>query len=254
MRNYWWVLFCLSLWMSCKKQQEKTVAFSAQQIVDKAIEKSGGNFIDGKEICFDFRGNEYISARKDWNYSLQRVVVDSFGATVHDILSNRGFTRYENDEAVILPDSLVSKYANSVNSVHYFAYLPYGLNDKAVQKELLNQTDINGTQYFVVKVTFSEVDGGDDFEDVFLYWIHSREFTVDYLAYEFHTNGGGLRFREAYNPRMVNGVRFVDYRNYKPLNKKATLYDLESLFKANKLDMVSNIELENIYVQSCPDC
>lgn len=89
------------------------------------------------------------------------------------------------------------KYYNSVNSVHYFAYLPQGLNDKAVQKELLGEVVLKGEPYYKVRVTFAQEGGGNDYEDVFIYWFHKQKFTMDYLAYEFHVDGGGMRFREA---------------------------------------------------------
>lgn len=252
--NFFWVF--VAIWVvSCntnKKQTEQNIT-DAQVIVDKAMDVSGVENLDGKEVCFDFRGREYIAVRKDWRYRLERIAIDSMN-TVQDILSNDGFSRYINENTVELPDSLASRYGNSVNSVHYFAYLPYGLNDKAVNKEFLDETTIKNNPYYVLKVTFSEEDGGDDFDDIFLYWIHKKTFTVDYLAYEFHVNGGGLRFREAYNQRTIDGIRFVDYKNYKPQNSSATLYDLETAYKKGALQLLSEIELENIYVQPCTQC
>ena len=106
----------------------------------------------------------------------------------------------------------------------------------------------------MVKVTFNEQNGGDDFEDVFLYWVHKEKYTIDFLAYEFHTNGGGLRFREAYNERNVNGIRFADYKNYKPLDPKTGLYELEEAYKKGTLKLLSQIDLENIYVKQCNNC
>ncbi len=56
------------------------------------------------------------------------------------------------------------------------------------------------------KLTFNEDSGGDDFEDVFIYWFNTETYRMDYLAYEYHTDEGGMRFREAFNPREINGV------------------------------------------------
>ncbi len=241
--------------VSCqtKKKDVEIPINDPQIIVDKAMDAAGSAKLDGKEICFDFRGKEYISMRNNWRFQLERIMVDSV-KTIHDILSNDGFNRFIDDKQIALPDSLVSTYGNSVNSVHYFASLPYGLNDKAVNKEFYDETVIKNEPYYIIKVTFNEASGGDDFEDIFLYWIHKKTFTVDYLAYEFHTNGGGLRFREAINEKTIDGIRFVDYKNYKPKSPDISLYDLEEAYKKGELKLLSKIELENIYVQPCNQC
>ena len=72
--------------------------------------------------------------------------------------------------------------SNSVNSVHYFSVLPFGLNDKAVSKKLLSDITIKGVDYYTIQVTFSEDGGGDDFDDVFLYWVQKESFKLNYLA------------------------------------------------------------------------
>src|SRR5690606_31656644 len=153
---------------------------------------------------------------------------------------------------VELPDTTATKYANSVNSVHYFVRLPQGLNDKAVNKELLEPESIGGKQYHKIKVTFDQEGGGDDFQDTYLYWIDVETFEVDYLAYDFHVNGGGQRFRKAYNPRMLEGIRFVDYENYLPPQKGTSLMDIGQLFDRGKLKLLSKIELTDITVEPEP--
>ena len=41
--------------------------------------------------------------------------------------------------------------------------------------------------------------------------------TTQFGTYSYiESDGIGLRFREAFNERYINGIRFVDYNNYKP--------------------------------------
>ena len=134
-----------------------------------------------------------------------------------------------------------------VNSVVYFALLPYGLNDQAVNKIYVGQSTIKDEVYHKIKVTFNQEGGGEDFQDVFIYWVGEDDHKVDYLAYSYETDGGGIRFREAYNERVINGVRFVDYVNYKPKD----IQDLEVLdqeFEKGNLEELSKIELTDIKV------
>ncbi|MFT5436447.1 MAG: hypothetical protein ACI840_001095, partial [Ulvibacter sp.] len=65
----------------------------------------------------------------------------------------------------------------------------------------------------------------------------------------YEVDGGGIRFREAYNPRVVNGIRFADYNNYKPENLNVSLSNLDVLFEQGALKLLSKIETESVSVQ-----
>ncbi|MBT8315182.1 MAG: deoxyribose-phosphate aldolase [Maribacter sp.] len=238
------ILFLVGL-ISCK--QNKTAGLSSQQIVDRSIEVCGGEYYKTSDISFDFRNRKYSLERINGKKVLKRIQKND-SLDLVDVKSNGNFERYADGKLVQLPDSLINSYGNSVNSVHYFAYLPYGLNDPAVQKEYLGDVVIKDEAYHKVKVTFSEEDGGDDFDDVYIYWFNSKSFKPDYLAYEFHVNGGGLRFREAYNERIVEGIRFVDYKNFKPKKGNKSIFQIDKLYLKGELELLSKIELENITV------
>ncbi|HLW32225.1 MAG TPA: DUF6503 family protein [Aequorivita sp.] len=231
--------------ISCK---EETKNLSAQQIIDKTIENAGGSKYENAVIQFSFREIDYSSHRKNGLFELTRSFIDSLGE-VKDVLTNSGFNRFRNSEKVNLADSTASKYSNSVNSVHYFVQLPFGLNDAAVQKELVGETEIKGEKYYNIEVTFKQEGGGTDHDDVYMYWINMEDFTLDYFAYKFYTEEGGIRFREAYNPRTIGGLRFVDYKNYKiePW-ESVDLKNLGELFDDGKLELLSDIKTENILV------
>ncbi|CAM3499742.1 DUF6503 family protein [Aequorivita lipolytica] len=233
--------------LSSCKQEEKQL--TAQQIIDKTIENAGGEKYDAATIKFTFRDTKYGSYRKKGNFELTRTITDSLGET-NDVLTNFGFERFANGTKLILPDSTASKYANSLNSVHYFVHLPYGLNEAAVNKELLGEAEIDGKKYYEIEVTFAQDGGGTDHEDVYMYWIAQEDFTVDYFAYKFYTGKGGIRFRKAYNPTMVNGLRFVDYENYKVQPwETVDLQTVDELYTAGKLELLSDIKTENVSVE-----
>lgn len=236
------LLILLPMLASCIKGEAED---SAQTIVDKAIAVAGGDLYERAEIQFRFRENVYSSKREEGLYELTRTISDSLGIA-RDVLTNEGLERFREGEQVQLQDSMKTKYANSVNSVHYFVQLPYGLNAPAVQKELIGKDSIKGAPYYEIKVTFAEEGGGADHEDEYMYWIHQEDYTVDYLAYRFYVDGGGIRFREAYNPRQIEGLRFVDYYNYKlEANwEDQDLGGLDDLFEKDSLEFLSNIQTE----------
>lgn len=241
------ILMFLSF-VSCKEDKKKNHGkLSVQQIVDSSIAVCGGDLYKTSEIAFAFRDKTYILEGKQGERIQKRLTIND-SAIVTDIVENQNFKRYVNDSLVNVVDSMATKYSNSINSVHYFAYLPYGLNDPAVNKELLGEVRIKEKEYYKVKVTFEQENGGVDYEDVYLYWFNKQSFKPDYLAYEFLTDGGGMRFREAYNERLVNGIRFVDYKNYKTVDRSVPIIKIDSLFVAERLELLSKIELKNIEI------
>lgn len=232
--------------ISCK-EEKKATQLSAQELVDKSIVASGGELYNTSSFSFEFRNRTYVLDRSTGSKVLKRIQKNDT-LDIIDIKTSNSFERYIDGEQVKVADSLAIAYGNSVNSVHYFAYLPYGLNDPAVKKENLGEIVIKGTKYHKVKVTFCQENGGDDFDDVYIYWFNESTNKPDYLAYEFHVNDGGLRFREAYNERIIKGVRFVDYYNYKPKSENHSIYRIDNLFLKNELELLSKIELRNITV------
>ncbi len=245
MKKYLVLLFVLSL-ASCNEQAPQS---KADKIIAKAVEKAGGEKYEKANIEFRFRKNIYTSTRNNGKFELTRRITDSTNTTYDDILNNEGFRRFHGEEQLSLSDSLSEAYAESVNAVHYFVQLPFRLNDDAVIKELVGQDTINGKVYHEIKVTFEQQGGGVDHEDIYMYWIEKDDFTIDYLAYRFFVNDGGIRFRKAVNPRMVNGIRFVDYENYKTNKLSTPLEELDDMFEKGELIRVSKIENEILKVE-----
>ena len=238
--------FVLIIFTGCNAGEK---SFTGQEVIDQAITTAGGELFQKATIDFDFRGRHYRSIRDYGKFQYERIFEDSTGR-VRDVLNNEGFERYINDTvSTLTPDSMKTKYANSVNSVLYFALLPYGLNDPAVIKEYVGTGVIDNQTYHKVRVTFEQEGGGKDYQDVFMYWVNSTDFKVDYFGYTYVTDGGGARFRKAYNARVVNGIRFVDYINYKPTLAKMELSEFDEAFNRGELKELSRIELENINVE-----
>lgn len=224
---------------------------TAQEIIDESLKKSGIEQLKSAELSFEFRGNQFKAIRKNGAFNLQRTSQNS-GNTILDRLSNEGFVRTVNDSLVTLTEKKSNSLANAVNSVHYFSVLPLGLNDAAVHKKLLGEEEIKGTSYYKVAVSFSEEGGGDDFDDQFLYWFDTESYQLKYLAYAYHTNGGGMRFRAVKSVTDTEGIQLANYDNYKPMNKEQRFDMLAEAFEAGTLEKVSEIILERIEIRRLP--
>ncbi len=238
-------LLLVLLALACKHNE----LTNANAMVNKSIEVSGGARFKQAIIDFDFRDRHYKAIRNKGYYELMRTTIQEQDTIVDTLNSHGEFSRFINQEEVVLHDTIAAKYISSVNAVHYFSVLPYGLNDAAVNKFYLGKAKVKNSEYYKIKVTFDEEGGGEDYDDVFVYWINTETYKADYLAYSYaESDGTGYRFREAYNERYVEGIRFVDYNNYKPRTNTVKVENLDRLFKQGELKLLSKIELKGISV------
>ena len=233
--------------ISCDSRSE------AEKIVDATIAAYGGNLYEKTAITFDFRGTHYAIFKSATAFEYSREFTDSTGQVV-DVLNNAGFTRKVDGVGIdTLTEERIGAFSRSINSVAYFAFLPYGLNDVAAIKTYLGRSKIKGKEYHQVKVTFQAEGGGEHFEDEFLYWFGVEDSLMDYMAYSYHTDGGGVRMREVREAREVGGIRFQDYINLKAVNKATPLDSMQYLYEKGALEKLSEINLENIRTSSLPE-
>ncbi|ADR22800.1 hypothetical protein MATR_33540 [Marivirga tractuosa] len=216
---------------------------SPEQHIQNAVEQHGGDAYATVDVDFQFRDKFYSLNRLGEQFKYERIFEDSLGNRINDILDNDGFKRLIGGEKVELSPKDSAAYANSVNSVHYFALLPYNLQDEAVIAHNKEDVLIQGQPYKTIEVKFKQEGGGTDYEDVFMFWFNAETYDMDYFAYSYQTEGGGVRFRESINKEQVDGVIFQDYNNFKA--KKGTeLANLPVMFENGELELLSKIILE----------
>jgi len=222
-----------------------------QAIIDAAIKTHGGGKFEALTVEFDFRKKHFTVARENGTTIYTREFPHDSLGSIKDVLTNRtDFERYANDTLLDISQEWQGRYGRSVNSVLYFFQLPYGLNDPAVYKKYLGKKILNGKMYDKIKITFAQEGGGDDFEDVFIYWISEVDKTLDYLAYSYTTDGGGTRFRQAVNRRKIEGMVFQDYINFKAAAKDLPIEKHDDYFVEGLLIELSIIANENIRISS----
>ena len=249
------VLFLLS---ACQPANDTAPAPpSAAAIVDSAVAAHGGPVLDRAVVRFNFRGDQYRLRQDGGRFHYRRTYTDSLGRTVQDGLTNDGAYRVVAGDTVSLSAEERSALHTTVNSVSYFALLPAPLKDAAVQPEYSGRDTLDGVPYHRIRVTFQQQSGGDDWQDVFMYWFRTDTYAMDYLAYAFGLAPGdtdtGTRFREAYNVRRINGVRVADYLNYTSdtlATDRMHLYP--NLWRQDALEQVSRVEIDSVQVQPLP--
>ncbi len=223
---------------------------SAQWIVDRAIEAQGFDQIANKQIAFDFRDKHYTAIyAEDGSYVFTRSFQKG-DSLILDSLTNLEFKRYINENEQEISDEWRARYAASVNSVLYFALLPYRLNDEAVIKTYAGKQKLEEKTYDLVRLSFKQEGGGEDFDDEYLYWFNDKTGKIDYLAYNYaEEDGRGVRFRKAFEAHEVDDFIFNQYLNYGTDNGDVELSSLGDSLEMGRLELLSQIVNENIVVQ-----
>ncbi|WP_159018339.1 DUF6503 family protein [Algibacter sp. L3A6] len=256
--NYLLALVCSITFFACndkKKEvrkpspQEETtpqikLASKAEVILNQAIEAHGGNLYNSANYSFVFRDNTYHFKNDNQNYEFTKISKKYNNITI-DVLKNGKLYRTVNGDTVNLNEKQIKGATGGINSVIYFATLPHKLNDASVNKTYIGDITIKEKNYAVLGITFNQEGGGEDFDDQYRYWINTETKKIDYLAYNYSVNNGGVRFRAAYNKRVVDGITFQDYTNYEA-EVGTPLDQLPELFETGKLKELSKIKTEDI--------
>lgn len=233
---------------SSRHRTKVSLQDSAQLIVDQSIINHGGPLLDRSKVEFVFRDRLYKVERQFGVFKYERIFKDSTGAEIHDIMGNGFFDRKIDGVLKVVSMEDSAKYSDALNSVIYFALLPYFLKDEAVVKKYLGEVVIKGHSYYKISVTFRQDGGGKDFQDEYIYWFHKQEQTLDYFAYNYQVDGGGSRMRQAYNRRRINGILIADYINYQPVSGSMEVETFDQLLESGGMKELSKIEFHDIKV------
>lgn len=230
--------------------EEELDDLSVEAIIDSVYQKNGSGLIDKSNISFDFREFRYAYIQGTDGVKRSRKFTNKKGEAVVDIWQGDSLKRAINGKVIKLTEKDEKAYINSINSVFYFGFLPKALKDPAVNTELIDEVEINDKMYYKIKVSFDEDGGGEDFHDIFLYWIGIEDYAMDYWSYQYFTEGGGIRFRAVDKVQEVNGILFKDYLNYGPKEDMMNDYtNVDKVYSEDGLKLVSEIRLENIRVE-----
>jgi len=230
-------ILCIALAITSVNAQDKGT--SAKRILKKMVKAHGGMKYNNAHYLFQFRDNVYRFKNSKSGY-LYSVLKTRNNQQIYDQLTNGSFTRTVNGLEIVVGDKEQQAAINALNSVVYFATLPHKLLDSAVNISYAGDIIIKLVDYHILKVTFNKEGGGEDHDDQFMYWVRKDNSRIDYLAYNYQVNGGGVRFRSAYNTRNINGILFQDYINYKA-EVGTNLAVLPTLYERNSLKELSRI-------------
>jgi len=223
-----------------------------ERVVHDAIEAHGGERFRALQLEFDFRGTPFLVVYDDGLFVFERRTTGPDGRTVVDRMDNDGTTRTVNGTPVDLAPQDLASLETAVNSVVYFALLPWRLQDPAVHLRDLGDAELDGEPYRKIEVTFEPDGGGRDWEDQFVYWFHRDTHMLDFMAYRYHTGEGGTRFRRAVNRREIGGIVLQDYENFAAEGDLDDVAAYDELYRTGGLRLVSLVELEAVRISVPP--
>ncbi len=248
---------CLSAWLLLLVSIPASGRDAAQhrlEIVDRAIEHHGGEIYRHSETELDLcskSGCFQVVARMDgdaWTYKVSGKSRDSHQEVIstHDRLT----VRRDGSEVTVAADQ-EQGFRDWAMARVYFCFLPFRLNDPSVLKQDLGLVDWDGRSLHKVKVTF-EAGSSTDAGDQYMYWFDPETARLEYLAYSYDDNGGGLRFRRAVRHRRIGGLLFFDQENFGADGPGLSVDAIDAAYVRDSMRHVSTVRLEDIQVRPLP--
>ncbi len=214
-----------------------------RDIIRRAVRAHGHDKLAEATVQFRFRGTPYRMSRRGGRYRFERTVRRN-GRVLAEVLTNDGYAPTLDGQPLSLPAPQRDARRRSLNSVVYFASIPFVLEDPAVRPRAGEPMTIKGRIYDTVEVRFTADGGGDDHDDVFLYWFDRETARLDYLAYSFRTGEGGVRLRVATDHTEVGGMTFIQWENYGLPDRRIPLDTLPARWLESRLPRLSAIRLD----------
>lgn len=233
------------LWMICLCQSCVTGTNEAKVVIDQAVKMHGGDAFEGSRFSFDVSGKHYTILNKKGNPELHRMWNNSGVETIESLQRNKVYRSIKGD-TVLLDDKEQEQLEYDLREILNYALLPYGLNDRSVDKHLDGQIQINGEDYFQIQVSFSE-----DYHfiancDHYIFWINAEKKTLDYIAHKCDQNG--IKFSVAIHRRKIGEILFADYQIYRPKDANTPLEHLPHLYELGQIVSDDEILLDNVEV------
>ena len=218
------------------------------RVVARSVERYDGNRFENVRIRFQFRETPFEVNRNGGRFRYQRTLAGQGGRVVTEVMENDETWAELSGARLELSSDEIYELETAVNSVVYFGFLPFRLDDDAVVLRDLGPSTVDGEPYHKIEATFEQDGGGTDWDTRFVHWIHRDHATLDYLAYSYSRDGGGARFRRSVNRREVDGLTVQDYENYAADLANPDIADFDRLFELGELELLSMVELEGVEV------
>ncbi|MEM7585700.1 MAG: DUF6503 family protein [Acidobacteriota bacterium] len=221
------------------------------EIVDRAIAFHGGDLYTSRATRLDLcskSGCFQVDAAMDGDRFDYRVRRETEETRLEVRSTNETLEVWRDGVQVEIEAARAQGYRDWAMARVYFCFLPFRLNDPSVLKQDLGLVEWQGRKLHKVKVTF-DAGSSTDASDEYVYWFDPESARLEYFAYSYDDNGGGLRFRRAVNHRRVGGILFFDQENLGSEDAELSVDALDAEVVHDRLRQISTVRLENIRVE-----
>lgn len=229
--------------MACESAEE----LSAEFILDKSIEASGGEDFFHSTITFSIDDLDYELKRDGLltDFSLTKVA-----DTVTYFSTYKGglMTYYEND--VEIPESMQSrKFLDArLDGFTFLTSIPHVFKENAVILERQDDVMIQQKPYHSLKITYKHQQDIEEKNTFFLY-INPSSYIVEFIAFKFDLYQHFPNFQRLYNHRKINGILFSDYFSFYPTDQEVPLEQLYQLYNQREVREGTNIKYTDVTVE-----
>ncbi len=230
---------------------EQPAETSRPAIVDRAIEHHGGELYRHSETGVDLcskSGCFHVVALLDGDRFVYTVAGTSGGARLEVRSSNDALEVRRDGEPLAVEPGGEQKYRDWAMARVYFCFLPFRLGDPSVRHQDLGLVDWDGRRLHKVKVTF-EAGTSTGAGDEYVYWFDPESARLEYFAYSYDDNGGGLRFRRTVRHRRAGGLLFSDQENFGADGPGLSVDAIDAAYVRDAMRHVSTVRLEGIEVR-----
>lgn len=237
------IVAIILLLFSCNNEQ----SLSGEDLLNRAIEVSGGDSFFHSTISFDAQGMRYTMERDGniANFTSERQV----DTTYYKATYRNGYQQYfvngvEQEESFSSRKFISSRLEGFL----YLTSIPHVFNQTAVIVNRKEDVVIRNKTYQVLHITFTKLPEDDPGNEFYLY-IDPVSGYVEFRAEKLDLDGETNLLKKAYNPRIIEGIRFVDYKVFTTRDTTMLLSDYYKAYDIPNLIPIGDIEYTNIEVE-----
>lgn len=219
-----------------------------EALLRQARKAHGADRLEHATVEFALDGARFRVERDGERFAYARTWADRSGLVFRDVLTAEGLERTIDGRAVGLGEAARREAATALRAAVYLALLPFSLDGAAEEALVLTPDTLSGQAYERVALPLDRAAPGLDERGRLVLWIHPERHTVDYLAYRYAADGGGARFRAAYEPRTVEGVRFANHYEFSGDLLEVPVEGLGQFYERGELNFLGRVELDSVRV------
>lgn len=185
----------------------------AKAILLKALKAHGEALHNAATVTFSLNNYDFVLNREGYNYRYEMSrQTDTAKHTA--VTFNGGFEYLVDGVQSSQGPRMDNIVKNRVNAVAFDFYLPYELTGNDAIHTYKGQEIVRGKKYHKVEVTFKQIDPEQPDNRIFLLWIETNNYEIDFIGKQDGDRSTRKQFAAAANKRRLNGMLITDFETY----------------------------------------